>query len=122
MKNKRARYTVNELHKLKRKGRLNLQPAFQRKSIWNDEARAGLIDSIYRGYPVPEIFLWDSGGSKVESFEAIDGQQRLLAMLDFLDRKGFPSNGSMPFIMTEDDSIDIDEKEDLKRAEGLMGM
>jgi CMP-N-acetylneuraminic acid synthetase len=51
-----------------------------------------------------------------------NGAIYIFSIEDFLDRKGFPSNGSMPFIMTEDDSIDIDEKEDLKRAEGLMGM
>lgn len=49
-----------------------------------------------------------------------NGAIYIFSIQEFIDRKGFPSNGSIPFIMTEDDSIDIDEKEDLLRAEKLL--
>tara|TARA_B110000014_G_C20126876_1_gene601414 strand:+ start:3911 stop:4615 length:705 start_codon:yes stop_codon:yes gene_type:complete len=49
-----------------------------------------------------------------------NGAIYIFSIQEFIDRKGFPSNGSIPFIMSEDDSIDIDEKEDLLRAEKLL--
>jgi CMP-N,N'-diacetyllegionaminic acid synthase len=39
----------------------------------------------------------------------------------FLSRQGFPSNGSIPFIMSYTDSIDIDTAADLTRAEVAIG-
>ncbi len=39
---------------------------------------------------------------------------------DFITRGGFPSNGSVPFVMSYADSIDIDSCSDLKRAESAM--
>lgn len=39
----------------------------------------------------------------------------------FLSRQGFPSNGSVPFIMSGVNSIDIDSAEDLARAENILG-
>lgn len=40
---------------------------------------------------------------------------------DFENRGGFPSNGSVPFIMTEEDSVDLDSPEDLLRIERILG-
>jgi CMP-N,N'-diacetyllegionaminic acid synthase len=39
---------------------------------------------------------------------------------DFISRGGFPSNGSIPFVMSYADSIDIDNRADLKRAESAI--
>lgn len=33
---------------------------------------------------------------------------------DFLERNGFPSNGGIPFVMSEADSLDIDTEEDIE--------
>ena len=38
----------------------------------------------------------------------------------FLARSGFPSNGSLPYIMSAADSIDIDTEADLDRARQRM--
>lgn len=40
----------------------------------------------------------------------------------FLERQGFPSNGSLPFVMSEEDSIDIDSSADLLRAEQMLSI
>ena len=40
---------------------------------------------------------------------------------DFIERKGFPSNGSLPFVMTVSESIDIDSPNDLQKAETALG-
>lgn len=39
---------------------------------------------------------------------------------EFIKRGGFPSNASIPFIMSDDDSIDIDEIEDLNKAQNIL--
>ena len=40
----------------------------------------------------------------------------------FLERQGFPSDGSLPFVMSEEDSIDIDSPADFLRAEHVFGI
>lgn len=37
----------------------------------------------------------------------------------FIENEGFPSNGSLPFVMSERDSLDIDTEEDFTLAEKL---
>jgi CMP-N,N'-diacetyllegionaminic acid synthase len=39
----------------------------------------------------------------------------------FESRQGFPSNGSLPFIMSSDHSIDVDNADDLFRARNTLG-
>jgi CMP-N-acetylneuraminic acid synthetase len=39
---------------------------------------------------------------------------------DFVEHGGFPSNGSLPFIMNKLDSIDIDTEEDICRLEQIL--
>lgn len=41
---------------------------------------------------------------------------------EFVSRGVFPSNGSVPYMMSEDDSVDIDTPADLQRVEQLMGV
>ena len=92
------KFTIAELAELSRKGRLDVQPKFQRKSIWTDMQRFGLIDSVYRGYPVPEVFLWDvSKDDSDYKFAVIDGQQRLRGMLDFINEKGIDKKSNPKF-------------------------
>jgi hypothetical protein len=69
---------------------LVLRPPFQRRPVWNDDEKAFLVDSILRGYPVPEIYVYSrvsSDGSDIYSI--VDGQQRLRACLDYL-ADGYP--------------------------------
>jgi CMP-N-acetylneuraminic acid synthetase len=39
----------------------------------------------------------------------------------FRTRAGFPSNGAWPYLMSDEDSIDIDSAQDLARAQALIG-
>ena len=38
---------------LKRNGQLNLDPPFQRRSVWTNKDRRYFLDTIFRGYPSP---------------------------------------------------------------------
>ena len=67
----------------RRKGRINLNPQYQRTPVWNQRKKQLLIDSILRGYDLPKFYL-RSSDSKYEH-EVVDGQQRLRAIWDFYD-------------------------------------
>jgi CMP-N-acetylneuraminic acid synthetase len=41
---------------------------------------------------------------------------------DFEDRGGFPSNGSIPYVMSDKDSVDIDSEEDVKFVERYLSL
>jgi hypothetical protein len=58
-------------------GNLNLDPGFQRQSVWNERDRAKLIESILRNYPLPAIFLYKRQEDGVLVYDVIDGKQRL---------------------------------------------
>jgi uncharacterized protein with ParB-like and HNH nuclease domain len=64
---------------------LDLDPPYQRRSVWNREYQKLFIDSILRNYPVPPIFInieVRQDGTSI--YHIIDGKQRLLSVLQFL--------------------------------------
>jgi hypothetical protein len=72
---------------LNQRGRLVLRPPFQRRPVWTDEEKAFLVDTILRGYPVPEIYVYaipSTDGSASDVISVVDGQQRLRTCLEFL--------------------------------------
>ena len=65
----------------------NLQPTYQRGSVWSRDNQQYLIDSILRGYDLPKIYLAKPGERASEGmrYDVVDGQQRLTAIFAFLD-------------------------------------
>lgn len=59
-------------------------PDFQREEVWPDNKKRLLIDSILRGWHLPKFYF-----RKVDdnSFECVDGQQRLSAIFKFFDNQ-----------------------------------
>lgn len=49
-----------------------------------------------------------------------DGAIYIFTVSDFVDRGGFPSNGSVPFVLNQKDSVDIDTPDDLVRVAEFM--
>lgn len=50
-----------------------------------------------------------------------NGAIYVFRLSDFLARDGFPSNGSLPFVMLEEESVDIDTEDDLRSLERYLG-
>lgn len=75
--------TIQDLINRYQNGTLNLEPGFQRRSVWSDNDRRKLIDSVVRGYPLPAIFLYKRqvGGRII--YDVVDGKQRLETILMF---------------------------------------
>ena len=69
-------------------GELQLKAPFQRNPVWTDKQKAFLMDTMLRGYPIPELYIQeyaDSGGN--DRYTVVDGQQRLRACIEFIDGK-----------------------------------
>jgi len=73
----------------KNDGTLIITPKFQRRAVWTFPARSFFIDTILRGLPVPPVYIRmrQSDDKKRTVREIVDGQQRLSAVLDFLEDK-----------------------------------
>jgi 5-methylcytosine-specific restriction endonuclease McrA len=64
-------------------GKLNLNPGFQRASVWVKKDRQMLIDTILRGMPLPNLFLWEHKEGNKVVYDVIDGKQRIESLLEF---------------------------------------
>lgn len=83
----RTSYKVIDFISWAKKGSLILSPKFQRRPLWREGSKSFLIDTVYRGLPIPIIFLRDMGTNTntLEPIrEVIDGQQRLRTLISFI--------------------------------------
>jgi hypothetical protein len=65
-------------------GDLELNPSYQRDFVWSNSDSQMLIESILRGIPLPSIILARVTGE--QSYQIVDGKQRLTAILRFMGR------------------------------------
>jgi hypothetical protein len=82
-------YRVSDLVEWFARKQLRLNPHFQRRSVWSENARVFLIDTILRRMPMPKIFMRTKVDltTKQSYREIVDGQQRLRAIVDFANDK-----------------------------------
>ncbi|NES78812.1 MULTISPECIES: DUF262 domain-containing protein [Okeania] len=69
---------------LKKPGYMDLRPFYQRRSRWDKQKQSRLIESFLINIPVPPIILYEQS---YNSYEVIDGQQRITAIRDFYDNQ-----------------------------------
>lgn len=102
---------------LNRSGQLNLDPPYQRRSVWTANDRRFFLDTLFRNYPSPAIFLHkEIQPNGAARYHVVDGKQRLQTILLFVGNKlrVAPEFG--------DDRLnnkrwkDIDKEVDLKHA------
>lgn len=77
-----SNYTIEELLVLVHKKKVRI-PHFQRGQRWGPGDIAKLFDSIYKGYPIGTLLLWNRPGPK-EALWVVDGQQRITALATVL--------------------------------------
>lgn len=61
---------------------IQLNPRFQRRDAWDITRKSRFIESIFLGFPIPEIVL-ASPDKRRGKFVVLDGKQRLLTILQF---------------------------------------
>ncbi len=75
-----------ELDKIyKRRDRYEI-PDWQREVVWSKEKKQLLIDTILRGWRLPKFYFLKVT-SDPDEYEVVDGQQRLMAIFEFLDNE-----------------------------------
>lgn len=73
---------IDSLHGKYKRGRLNVQPDFQRQFVWDRTKSSRLIESTLLDIPLPVIYLAEEEDG---TENVIDGQQRLTSFFAFLD-------------------------------------
>ena len=78
---------VQDLLNLNNNGELNLNPWYQRRSVWTQPQKAYLINTILEKKPVPSIYIRHSLDIDTDKSirEVVDGQQRIRAILEYVD-------------------------------------
>lgn len=86
MDRRQSTQTISWFRDLNVRGLLDLEPPYQRRSVWNQTFKDYFIDTILLGYPAPAIFLYEEispeGSSK---YNVVDGKQRLTTIFEFAD-------------------------------------
>ncbi|MEX2375373.1 MAG: DUF262 domain-containing protein [Dehalococcoidia bacterium] len=62
--------------------RIDTNPDYQRPAVWTRPQKQLLIDTILRNYDIPKLY-WRRTGRRPDTYDVVDGQQRLRAIWDF---------------------------------------
>ncbi|NLL63116.1 MAG: DUF262 domain-containing protein [Ruminococcaceae bacterium] len=76
--------STSDLFRMIIEGELNLQPDYQRGFVWDKKTMSKFIESLLLSIPIPTIFLAENND---DTFEVIDGQQRLTTIFAFMKAK-----------------------------------
>lgn len=69
---------------LQKKGQLNLNPPYQRRSVWSPKDKRFFIDTVLNNYPAPPVFLHKSlDDNGTATYHVVDGKQRIQTIIDF---------------------------------------
>jgi hypothetical protein len=72
-----------DLHQNKQ---LDLDPPYQRRSVWTKRDKQFFLDTIFRNYPSPAIFLHKTINEEGKAtYHVVDGKQRTQTILDFVN-------------------------------------
>ena len=72
---------INDLSK---RGQLELDPPYQRRSVWSQRYKVDFVTTVLLGYPCPAIFLYEEiRPDGTFSYKVVDGKQRLTTLISF---------------------------------------
>ena len=110
-----TRRSIAQIKKHWDQGELDVRPPFQRNPVWSEKQKSFLIDTILRGYPIPEIYVQeDVSASGQQRFVIVDGQQRIRACLEFIEGQFALSDPEdLPWFEKTFDQLSSKEKEQI---------
>ncbi len=77
--------TISWFYDIYNRNLLNLDPPYQRKSVWNQAFKDYFVDTILLNYPAPAIFLYeDINREGIAKYNVVDGKQRLTTLFKFI--------------------------------------
>ncbi|AVH15804.1 DUF262 domain-containing protein [Enterobacter sp. SGAir0187] len=73
--------TIKQLVDMVAENNINVSPDYQRRFVWDATRQSQLVESIFLGIPIPNIFMATNPDA---SWEVIDGLQRITTILRFV--------------------------------------
>ncbi len=82
-------YNINDFLNWYERDELEISPKYQRNPVWNLKAKSYLIDTVIRGFPISQILIRQiiDTTTRTTVREVIDGQQRLRAIIAFVNNE-----------------------------------
>lgn len=117
MKINNSAYTIVELIEKLNSKDLIINRDYQRQAgVWPQTAKSYFIDTILEEYPFPKLYFYQVYDKikKKPVMEVVDGQQRLLAISEFINNELALSKASKHFSGNKFEDLD-DEKQDIFR-------
>ena len=95
---------ANVLELYAQKSAINLEPSYQRMSVWTMPKKQLFIDSVVNGIDIPKLYfheLREPQRGQLYRYSVIDGKQRLQALWEFMNDE-FPLADSFIYYDNED--------------------
>src|SRR5260221_2233260 len=84
MKRRPTTQDITWLLDLSRNKQLDLDPPYQRRSVWTRKDKQFFLDTMFRDLPSPAIFLHKNVSESGDAmYHVVDGKQRLQTILSF---------------------------------------
>ena len=115
MRIEESKHSIAELIDLYKRRDLTVNEEYQRAPrLWPLAARSYFIDTILSGFPFPKIYLWETLNKATlrPQREIVDGQQRMMSIIDFRDGKFALGGNSVQFAGRRFDDLDEGQQED----------
>lgn len=77
-------FSIFEYLRQLEKGKITIQPDFQRNQVWTPKQKSKFIESIILNFPLPPIYLNET---KSSTYIVIDGLQRTTALQEYYEGK-----------------------------------
>lgn len=85
---------------------INLEPPYQRISVWDKYKQQCFIDSVINGFDIPKLYFHEVpftiGHTSKYKYAVIDGKQRLVSLWDFMSNQLLLASD---FVFFEDESL-----------------
>ena len=80
------RQTISWFIDLHKRGLLDRDPPYQRRSVWNRTYKRDFIETVLLDYPSPTLFLHEEMSASGAARQAVvDGKQRLTSIIEFVE-------------------------------------
>lgn len=77
--------TVSWFYDLWTRRLLDMDPPYQRRSVWNQRFKDYFVETVLLNYPAPALFLYEDIGTDGRSiYHVVDGKQRLTTIFEFI--------------------------------------
>lgn len=68
--------------------KLDLDPPYQRRSVWTSKDRRYFLDTLFRGFPCPPIYLHKTLDQRgAATYHVVDGKQRIETVIMFAQNR-----------------------------------